>query len=81
MASISSSNHQFTSTSNHHLIPEFDGEDYDFWFVKMKTILRSLNQWEIVEKGYEEPSEGANVSENDQKKLDQSRQADASTFQ
>ena len=63
MASTSSSNHQFSSTPNDHLIPEFDGEDYDFWFVKMKTIFQSLNQWEIVEKGYEEPSEGANVSE------------------
>lgn len=45
-----------TNFTHQHLIQEFNGEDYDFWSVKVRIIFRSLNQWKIVEKGYEEPS-------------------------
>ena len=66
MAAFSSS----TNFSSQQFIPEFNGEDYEFWSVKMKTIFRSLNQWEIVEKGYKEPPDDAVISDADQKNLE-----------
>lgn len=35
--------------------PIFDGENFDFWIVKMKTIFISLDLWSFVEEGYEVP--------------------------
>ena len=72
MAAINSSSQQF--------IPEFNGENYEFWSVKMKTIFRSLKQWEIIEKGYKEPSEDEVISDADQKNLEKLRQTDASAL-
>ena len=33
-------------------IPIFDGESYDFWYVRMRTIFVSNDLWEHVENGY-----------------------------
>ena len=33
--------------------PVFDGESYDYWSIKMKTLLISQDLWDIVEEGYE----------------------------
>ncbi|KAL8261255.1 hypothetical protein R6Q59_025304 [Mikania micrantha] len=32
-------------------IPIFKGEGYDFWSIRMKTILRSRDLWDLVESG------------------------------
>ncbi|KAM1191390.1 hypothetical protein ACFX2G_012094 [Malus domestica] len=32
--------------------PIFNGENFDFWQIKMKTIFRSHDLWEMVEKRY-----------------------------
>ena len=32
----------------------FDGENYDYWSIKMKTLLISQDLWEIVVEGCEE---------------------------
>ncbi|CAN6686056.1 unnamed protein product [Malus baccata var. baccata] len=32
--------------------PVFNGENFDFWQIKMKTIFRSHDLWDMVEKGY-----------------------------
>ncbi|CAN6684260.1 unnamed protein product [Malus baccata var. baccata] len=32
--------------------PVFNGENFDFWHIKMKTIFRSHDLWDMVEKGY-----------------------------
>ena len=29
--------------------PQFNGENYDFWSVKMKTIFRAYDLWDVVE--------------------------------
>eukprot|EP00253_Pinus_taeda_P009270 PITA_09270 len=42
--------------SNQMLVPEFDGNDYDYWCIKMLTFLIGNDLWEIVESGYEEPT-------------------------
>ena len=38
-------------------IPEFYGEDYEYWSIKMKTLLIGKGFWEIVEDGYDEPTD------------------------
>ena len=38
------------------LIPIFDGENYDYWCVQMRTLFISQNLWDIVQNGYEEPA-------------------------
>ncbi|GAB2288154.1 hypothetical protein Dimus_037979 [Dionaea muscipula] len=43
MASFGSNQQQF--------VPSFNGESYDFWSIKMSTVLRAYDLWEIVEKG------------------------------
>ena len=36
------------------IVPEFDGENYDFWCVRMKTLFISRDLLEYVEDGFEE---------------------------
>ncbi|KAM2227938.1 hypothetical protein ACFXTI_014696 [Malus domestica] len=36
--------------------PIFNGENFDFWHIKMKTIFRSHNLWDMVENGYNPPA-------------------------
>ncbi|KAK2965254.1 hypothetical protein RJ640_015752 [Escallonia rubra] len=73
MANIGSSNQQVS------ILP-FDGENYDFWFVKMKTIFKSLGLWESVVEGFTEPNTTEGMTENQKKKLDEKRQKDASAL-
>ncbi|XP_048430261.1 uncharacterized protein LOC125472648 [Pyrus x bretschneideri] len=35
--------------------PVFNDENFDFWQIKMKTIFRSQELWNLVENGYETP--------------------------
>src|SRR5438045_1015851 len=35
-------------------VSKFDGGNYDFWCVKMKTILLSYDLWDYVEEGFDE---------------------------
>jgi Domain of unknown function (DUF4219) len=39
--------------ASHGAQPVFDGESYDYWSIKMKTLLISQDLWEIVEECYE----------------------------
>jgi len=36
-------------------IPKFDGEDYGYWSIRMKTFLMEKDLWSIVESNYKEP--------------------------
>lgn len=56
------------------LIPIFKGEKYHRWSIKMKTMFKSQELWEIVETGYAEPREP--IAEAD-KKLRDNRKRDA----
>lgn len=38
-------------------ILEFSGEDYEYWLIKMNTLLIGKGFWEIVEDGYDEPTD------------------------
>ncbi|KAM0985902.1 hypothetical protein ACFX2C_013131 [Malus domestica] len=33
--------------------PVFNGDNFDFWQIRMKTIFRSHELWDIVEKGFD----------------------------
>ncbi|KAM2648404.1 hypothetical protein TB1_001536 [Malus domestica] len=35
--------------------PIFNGENYEFWKIRMPTILKSYGLWELVENGFEPP--------------------------
>ncbi|KAG8650692.1 hypothetical protein MANES_07G062460v8 [Manihot esculenta] len=38
------------------LIPIFNGEKYEFWSIKMKTLFKFQDVWELVEKGVVDPA-------------------------
>lgn len=42
-------------------VPKFDG-DYEHWSLLMKTLLRSKEYWVVIEPGYTEPREGAEIT-------------------
>ncbi|XP_049359193.1 uncharacterized protein LOC125823869 [Solanum verrucosum] len=39
------------------LIPVFKGESYEFWSIRMKSILKSQDLWDLVECGFVDPNE------------------------
>lgn len=41
-------------------VPLFEGENYDFWAIKMETLFTSLDVLEFVKNGYEEPAPKTN---------------------
>ncbi|KAL7092450.1 hypothetical protein ACP275_12G165300 [Erythranthe tilingii] len=43
-------------------LPIFDGENYDFWSIKMKTLFLSLDLWDLIEKGLS-PTERTSAAE------------------
>ena len=50
------------------LIPIFNGEKYEFWSIKMKTLFKSQDLWDLVENGYSEPDDDeARLKENKKK--------------
>jgi len=53
-------------------VPKFDG-DYDHWSLLMKTLLRSKEYWVVIEPGYVEPQEGAEMTAAQQTNLEAMR--------
>ncbi|KAM1049070.1 hypothetical protein ACFX2C_028210 [Malus domestica] len=54
--------------------PVFNGENYEFWRIRMTTILKSYGLWELVENGFEPPnpkSEKAAVDETKKETSDE----------
>ena len=58
-------------------IPTFGGESYDFWKIKMKTMLRSYGLWSYADKGYNEPEDESSLSDAQRKRLEEERMKDA----
>ncbi|KAI5437820.1 hypothetical protein KIW84_023801 [Lathyrus oleraceus] len=52
MASTSNSSTVYSNVK----VPLFEGENYDFWTIKMETLFTSLDVLEFVQNGYEEPA-------------------------
>lgn len=59
------------------LIPVFKGENYEFWSIRVKTILRSQDLWDFVETGLTEPEEGAELSTAAEAKFNEAKKKDA----
>ncbi|KAJ8628315.1 hypothetical protein MRB53_021622 [Persea americana] len=59
------------------LIPVFKGENYEFWSIRVKTILRSQDLWDFVETGLTEPEEGAELSTAAKAKFNEAKKKDA----
>ena len=53
MAGVSSSN--LTQPQ----IPQFNGKNYEYWSIKMKTLFCSQELWDLVENGFTEPPDQA----------------------
>ncbi|KAA0059767.1 DUF4219 domain-containing protein [Cucumis melo var. makuwa] len=49
------------------LIPIFKGEGYEFWSIRIKTLLRSQDLWNLVEQGYADPDDKGMLQENRKK--------------
>ena len=45
----------------------FTGEGYEFWAIKMKTLFRSQELWDLVEHGFEDPNDDARLKDNRRK--------------
>ena len=58
------------------MVPVFNGEHYDTWKIKMRTLLLSQGLWDIIEEGYIEPQE---LTESEKTKLQKNRIKDART--
>ena len=64
----------------HGVQPVFDGESYNYWSIKMKTLLISQDLWEIVEEGFEvkKDEKGKDIAEtSDEKKENKKKDAKA----
>ena len=46
-----------TTQSSTIFVPIFNGENYDFWRVKMETYFSSQDLWDIVEEGFTVPAD------------------------
>eukprot|EP00253_Pinus_taeda_P026479 PITA_26479 len=65
------------SNSNQMLVIEFDGNDYDYWCIKMLTFLIGKDLWEIVESGYEEPADWNVLTANERTTIKEARKKNA----
>ncbi|CAN6690854.1 unnamed protein product [Malus baccata var. baccata] len=71
-----------SSSSSELKAPIFDGENYDFWRIRMTTIFKSYDLWDMVQHGYELPEMEIDALEEDLtetqlKTLKQNRMEDA----
>ena len=48
-------------------LPIFKGDGYEFWAIKMRTLFRSQELWDLVEHGFADPDEEARLKENRRK--------------
>ncbi|XP_048494374.1 uncharacterized protein LOC125494702 [Beta vulgaris subsp. vulgaris] len=62
------------NSSSQPTVPIFKGEKYHLWSIKMQTLFRSQELWDIVEGGYDEPEEPPEAPD---KKLRENRKLDA----
>ena len=40
-------------------MPRFDGKNYEYWSIIMKTMFMSQDVWEVIENGFLEPANEA----------------------
>ena len=52
---MASSSNNSTFSYSQNIVPIFEGENYGYWHVQMKTLFISQDLWEIVEDAFLEP--------------------------
>ncbi|XP_074324291.1 uncharacterized protein LOC141661204 [Apium graveolens] len=55
-------------------MPIFNGENYDYWSLKMKTLFQSQDLWDLVKSGYDE---SANLTNAQKEALKETKKKDA----
>ena len=58
-------------------VPEFDGNDYNYWCIKMLTFLIGKYLWEIFELDYEEPTDWNALTSNERTTRKEARKKNA----
>ncbi|KAJ8620193.1 hypothetical protein MRB53_028722 [Persea americana] len=58
-------------------MPIFEGENFDHWSIKMRTLFMSQGLWEMVESGYQNPADVTSLSTAQQEQLKENRKKDA----
>ena len=53
-----------TTSLSQPSLPIFKGEHYELWSVKMKTLFKSQDLWDLIENGYKDPDEETRLREN-----------------
>ncbi|KAM0029839.1 putative RNA-directed DNA polymerase [Helianthus debilis subsp. tardiflorus] len=57
-----------SNLNNQTFLPVFKGEGYEFWSIRVKTVLRSQELWDLVSRGFsEEDNDAARLRENQKK--------------
>ena len=77
MASPSNTSASINSTYSNVQVPLFEGENYDFWAVKMETLFISLDVLEFIKQGYEDSTAAAERTADQTKVLKKKRITDA----
>ncbi|XP_022874162.1 uncharacterized protein LOC111392986 [Olea europaea var. sylvestris] len=57
--------------------PTFNGDNYDFWSIKMKTYFCAQNLWDVVNDGYINPDDISTLSTAQKKEIKENQQKDS----
>ncbi|GMP68220.1 hypothetical protein CsSME_00027903 [Camellia sinensis var. sinensis] len=57
--------------------PIFNGENFDFWYVKMRTIFVYTELWDLAENGFEEPEDEEALTNPQKNQLKEQRKKDS----
>lgn len=63
-------------SNNQIPIPIFNGENYDYWDIKMRTFFMSQGLWDIVDNGFNNPADISRLTKEEKEKLDKDREKD-----
>ena len=58
-------------------VPNFNGENYDYWSIKMKTFFCSQDLWDIVEEGFTIPCDSSTLIALQWKELKEDKKRDS----
>jgi len=61
-------------------IPTFNGENYDFWSIKMKTFFCFQDLWEIVDEEFTIFADISTLNATQKKELKENKQKDSKTL-
>ena len=63
--------------ADNSITPFFDGTDFEYWKIRMRTHLNAEGLWTIVANGFEEPENDGNLTAAEMKNLEAKYHQDA----